>query len=288
MIVDKRALPDDPTPADAPPAYDDGAKYNALPEKLAHELPATESAVASSSRLQPSVPTSLGYTAPKSPIASSKKSPKGAKARWFPFGQAARAAQEVKQTVLNLLRDVVQVPELDAAISILRNCEEACESHLLSFSSIVQEQSVEGHSPLYWAIIKRPSDQVDSDGDLVQTLLSLASPLTEDTISEVRLACLQNSDQRLFQHLRRMRTLAPLSGADELLLGDRVPPDEVAVEDIPGDEGAFAVSFRFNMFQRRMRISKQISMEFIARGMYITRSSFDGKVNPRGRPYVAF
>jgi len=45
-----------------------------------------------------------------------------------------------------------------------------------------------------------------------------------------------------------------------------MPPDEIIVEDVPGDEGAFVVKFEVVQFQQRMRISKRISLEFIARG----------------------
>lgn len=262
MIVDKQPLPEDPTPADAPPAYE---------SEVFDQYYAFEKA-GSSSRSLPAQPSSstAGPSSPKplSPIVSQKKSPKVGRS-WFPFGQAARAAQEVKQTVLNLLRDVVKVPEQDAALSILANCEEACTAHNLSFSSILQDRSLEGHSTLYWAIIKRPTgvEMRASTDNLVQTLLSMASPLTEETISEIRLACLQNSDQRLFQALRRCPAFAPLSGSDEMLLGGNVPLDDIEVEDVENDKGAFRVTFRIVLFQKRMRITKRIDLEFIARGV---------------------
>jgi hypothetical protein len=44
------------------------------------------------------------------------------------------------------------------------------------------------------------------------------------------------------------------------------PPDSITVEDVPGDEGAFAANFEIAHFQQRMRVSKRIALEFIARG----------------------
>jgi hypothetical protein len=129
---------------------------------------------------------------------------------------------------------------------------------------------MEGHTPIYWAIIKRPPDS-DADEstqipDLLTALLSLSTPLTPETVSEIRLACLLTSDQPLFQRLRLSPEFSKLSGTDEILLGATIPPDGIVVEDVPGDEGAFAVNFEIVHFQKRMRISKEIVLEFIARG----------------------
>ncbi|KAF7790935.1 hypothetical protein EIP86_001894 [Pleurotus ostreatoroseus] len=251
MILDKKPLPDDPTPSEPPPSYEEL-------QRVAEELTRPTDTKASFSLTSPSTPRPLSNCGKRS---SSTKKPK-----WYnPFGQAARTSQEVRTTILSLVRDVVRVPEPSAAISILRNCSEACESHGLEFSAILQERSVEGHTPIYWAIVKRPPQPTASDPDLVTVLLSLAAPLTDSTMSEIRLACLQNSDQVLFQRLRRLPAFAPLTGPDEILLGATVPPDDIDVQDVAGGEGAFIARFHIPMFQKRMRITKAISLEFIAR-----------------------
>lgn len=160
---------------------------------------------------------------------------------------------------------------------MLDSCAEACQANNVSFSDVLQEKSIEGHSSLYWAIVKRPNISDKSDGgrrsedgrtqpDLVSALLSFAEPLTDDTISEIRRACLDTSDQALFQRLRQSPAFAPLSGSDKMLLGVTVPPDEVEVEDVAGDEGAFVVRMNLVMFQKRMRVTKKIEIEFLARG----------------------
>lgn len=44
-----------------------------------------------------------------------------------------------------------------------------------------------------------------------------------------------------------------------------MPLDEVTVEIGPGSEGAFAANFQIHQFHKRMMISKEIVLEFIAR-----------------------
>lgn len=256
MILDKGLLPDDPTPEDAPPAYD----YSSSSSSYVPPVP--EKSSSSKPQALPSSPSSSSSLS--SPPFAKKSASKG-KARWFPFGQS-KATKEVKITVHNLIRDVVRVPDA-AGISVLHNCEEACASHNLSFSSILQEPSIEGHSALYWAIIKRPRDVPGAGGlELVETMLTMATPLSESAISEVRLACLQSSDQILFQRLRHTPAFSPLSGTDEILLGADIPPDGISIEELPGNQGEFAATLRIAAFQKRMRISKQVRLEFIARG----------------------
>ncbi|EKM53705.1 uncharacterized protein PHACADRAFT_148472 [Phanerochaete carnosa HHB-10118-sp] len=259
MIIDKQLLPDDPTPEDAPPAYDYSSSSSfvpPLPEKDAG--PSTE---LKSPSLPPSPSSSSGLSPP---LVAKKASSKG-KGRWFNFGQS-KATKEVEKTVMNLIRDVVKVPDA-AALSVLRNCEEACASHNLSFASLLQEQSIEGRSAIYWAIIKRPRDQPGPEGlELVEAMLTMAMPLSDAAVSEIRLACLQTSDEVLFQRLRRTPAFSPLSGKDEILLGANIPPDEIVVQELAGNQGEFIASFRIPQFQRRMRVSKQVCLEFIARG----------------------
>jgi hypothetical protein len=60
---------------------------------------------------------------------------------------------------------------------------------------------------------------------------------------------------------------APLSGTDKMLLGGSTLPDNITVEDIPGDERSFAVNVEIGHFQKRMLVSKCIKLEFIAQGM---------------------
>ncbi|KAJ3537597.1 hypothetical protein NM688_g6660 [Phlebia brevispora] len=237
MILDnKKALPDDPTPLDPPPSYEELQRVAASLTEPHENKPF------------PVQPSSTSPTSPRLLSKSGKRttSSKSGKSKWFPFGQAARASQEVKTTVLSLRR--------------VRATTSPSPRYCKSSPS-------KDTPPIYWAIVKRPPEPPNpSDPDLVTVLLSLAAPLSDSTLSEIRLACLQNSDQALFQRLRRLPAFAPLSGPDEILLGASVPPDEIEVHDVSGDEGAFSAQAHILLFQKRMRVTKSVSIEFIARG----------------------
>ncbi|TCD61627.1 hypothetical protein EIP91_008151 [Steccherinum ochraceum] len=281
MIVDKLPLPEDPTPNEAPPSYDD---VEPSPSRAGYS--SDEKANQRNPYLSPISPTgsATSPTQTTSLLSAKGKSPAKASSSWFGFGQASRAAKEVKTTVLGLIRDVVQNADADVSscISILESCSDACRAQNVPFNTVLQEKSIEGHSPIYWAIVKRPPvEQAQVGPDVLSSLLSMAAPLTDATISEIRLACLDTSDQALFQHLRRSPAFAPLSGTDQILLGATVPPDDIEVQDIAGDEGAFAVRFRIVAFQKRMRVTKHIHLEFIARSR-IWRLSFMIVENPSG------
>ncbi|KAF8216588.1 hypothetical protein K438DRAFT_2007423 [Mycena galopus ATCC 62051] len=208
-------------------------------------------------------------------------------APWFP----SLTSRHVRETVLGLVRELVK-HQSAVAISILKSCADACAANRLSISTILQEKSVEGHTPLYWAIIKRPAEsKEDRNLDLLTALLTLSTPLTPATVSDIRLACLLMSDQALFQQLRTSE-FVPMSATDQMLLDTTTPPDDIIVESIPGDPGAFAVDFAIARFQKRMQVSNIVVLEFIARGR-MWRLSFNVSTQermrhpPRGTWYAA-
>ena len=255
MIV-KPPLPEDQIPVDAPPSYNAAESGTASTSYLPDEkspipltLPSSQSPVKRSSG------PSRNSTKSKGPAA------------WFSFG-VSRTTKEVHTTVLGLVRDLVkQHYSAPGASGILDSCAEACDAYDLSFSSILQELSIENHTPIHWAIVKRPSEPPNPDDyDLVTALLSRSAPLQPSTISDIRLACLLTSDQALFQRLRLSPVFSPMSGTDEMLLGASIPPDVIAVEHVEGDAGAFVANFEILAFQKRMRVSNRINLEFIARG----------------------
>ncbi|KAJ3503005.1 hypothetical protein NLJ89_g8628 [Agrocybe chaxingu] len=114
-----------------------------------------------------------------------------------------------------------------------------------------------------------PDDHQDVEAgqcpDLLTSLISFATPLKPETIKEVRLACLATSDQKLFQRLRLSPEFAPVSGVNQMLLGGTIPPDEIEVEDVSSEGGAFVMSFVVPHFHKRMSVSKEVELEFIAR-----------------------
>lgn len=178
-----------------------------------------------------------------------------------------------------LIRDLVkeQSQNSAASLAILESCADACAGYDLALSALLQLKSIEGHTPMYWAIVKRAPDNDDEEEkeehakaglDLLTALISYATPLNPNTIADIRHACLLTSDQLLFQRLRMSPEFSPLSGTDEMLLGANIPPDAIAVENVPGDEGAFTVNFEIAHFQKRMLISKRVQLDFIARGNF--------------------
>lgn len=82
---------------------------------------------------------------------------------------------------------------------------------------------------------------------------------------DIRQACLITSDQALFQRLRMSPEFSPVSGKDQMLLGVTLPHDEIEVQELGGEEGEFAVDFVVPHFQKRMMVTQEISLEFIAR-----------------------
>ncbi|KAK0451452.1 hypothetical protein EV421DRAFT_1703200, partial [Armillaria borealis] len=115
--------------------------------------------------------------------------------------------------------------------------------------------------------------------ELLLALLRYSIPRAPSTISELRLACLVTSDQNLFRQLRRK--LKPLSGTDEMLLG-AVGSDNVRAVDTNATEGAFAAEIKISQFQKRMRVGKEVEVEFIAQAR-LWRLSFFASSQDRPR-----
>jgi hypothetical protein len=79
--------------------------------------------------------------------------------------------------VLGLVRDLVQDHSSGspAALGILQSCADACASHSVSFSAILQENFIENHTPLYWAIVKRTPEEDGGGGSEVKDDLDRSS-----------------------------------------------------------------------------------------------------------------
>ncbi|TFY79126.1 hypothetical protein EWM64_g4887 [Hericium alpestre] len=279
MIIDKEPLPDDgiPTPAEAPPSYAFALQGRDVPSTQNVSYSDTKgSTSASSSRSTIPIRPSAGGSRRQS-----RASIRSRATSLFSFG-LSKTAKQVRTTVQGLVRDLVKQPPSSEFASVLTSCDDACVGQGLSLASILQEPFIEGHLPIYWAIIKRPADptkanvqipnaELEEDA-LVMALLESSSPLSATTIAEVRHACVVNSDHALFQRTRyRFKAFAPISGTDEMLFSSTgVEPngacDLVTIEEVRGDVGAFVARLDVILFQRRMRVSKSIKIEFIARG----------------------
>ena len=256
MIVRKEEELEDPQLLDEPPSYD---QINPGRSSVSSNFQPDVKAGPSSSSSSPT-PTPTSIAGPPLPLAKPKS-----RTTWLDSFRLSQQAKEVRTTVRSIIRDVVKQPKTAASMGLLESCADACTSNNLSFSEILQEQSVEGHPAIYWAIVKRPSDSPD-DFELITSLMSYSAPLTTETMTEVRLACLHVGDQALFQCLWRSPEYGALSGADRMLLGVSSPPDTMDVEELPGQDGPFTVRLTVMHFEKRMKVSGEVAFEFIARG----------------------
>ncbi|TRM62636.1 hypothetical protein BD626DRAFT_403717 [Schizophyllum amplum] len=280
MIVsnnnDKSPSPEaDDIPAEAPPSYDAVASSSSQ----SHVSPTSEKSSTPTAGPSDSKSTALHF--PPNPHSLSSSSPSSSRSGytspWFGL-IPSKTAREVRATIMALIQDIiVQQSSPEASRGIIESCAESCRTHGLPLHAILQERYMEGHTPLYWAIVKRAEaqDQADKDaaaaatddpGDIPMVLLALAAPLSADTITDLRRACVVFSDNTLFQRLRLAPEFASVSGTDQILLGDAMIPDSVVVADVTGGEGAFIAHIRIPKFQRRMRISSSVVLEYIALG----------------------
>lgn len=269
MIIDKPDKRTGPTSVEAPPSYASALQ--------------TSGSSATTYSPDPKVVYTPSQPYPAALFPPAPNKPGKRNRRWFSFG-ISKTAKQVRSTTQDILRDLVkQHPSIEFA-SVLDSCAEACAAHGVSLSQIIQDPFIENHLAVYWAIIKRPSDSakfyssnihaVPESDALVMALLAASSPISATTVSEVRLACLANSDHALFQRIkRRFDAFSLLSGADAILLatnGVRMEDrgDNVTVEDVRGNARAFIARFEIIQFQLRMRVSKKVDVEFIAKGRF--------------------
>lgn len=201
-----------------------------------------------------------------------------APSRWLPtsiFG-LSKTAKQVRSTTQSLLRDLLSQarPSEHEWLSVLTSCADACNAQGLSFSALLQEPFVEGHLPVYWAVLKRPAVPVKADhttppGDpdsLVLAILDASLPLNAQSVADARLACMTVSDNALFVRLgQRYEDFSQRLGTDRMLLGgDTV--DSVRVDEPHNGGTTFAVQISLTQFPLRMRVSKLARVEFVARG----------------------
>ncbi|KAI9442384.1 hypothetical protein H4582DRAFT_1848186 [Lactarius indigo] len=249
---------------DAPPPYQ-------------HVLQSSSTALANPKadpRTGPNPDATLGPRPPSHPTTGPKRyttkvRPKATTpSRWLPtsiFG-LSKTAKQVRGTTQSLLRDLLSQarPSEHEWLSVLTSCSEACDAQGLNFSTLLQEPFVEGHSPVYWAILKRPV--LPYQNTLVVAILDASLPLNAQSVADIRLACMTVSDNALFVRLRqRYDDLSPRLGTDKVLLGGDDTVDSVTVDE-PHGGGAFTVRFSLTQFPLRMRVSKLARVEFIARG----------------------
>ncbi|KAG7442798.1 uncharacterized protein BT62DRAFT_358214 [Guyanagaster necrorhizus] len=77
----------------------------------------------------------------------------------LPDGIMRTFSGQVKITIVALIHDLVRPNSITSAPpcrEILESCYEACNSRSLCLSSIIQDHNIEGHTPIYCAIINGP------------------------------------------------------------------------------------------------------------------------------------
>jgi hypothetical protein len=217
---------------------------------------------------------------------SSPPSPQPSKP-WH-FGSTSKAnksnlpvADDARNQVHEMVRDLIRPtghtssPKVPGVVlpsprQILKGCREACTPYSLNLWELIQEKYIEGHTPLYWSIV---SQSTKADYEVILNLLSFSSPLSEETISDMRQACMVRADQKMFQYMRARPEWRAVyqNNKEGLLFGERQVVDVVNVdEQTTGSAEQFAVELELRYFQRRMRALGKVDVEFIAKGTRIT------------------
>ena len=162
------------------------------------------------------------------------------------------------------VEDAVKDPESQQSVALIETCADLCREKGINFSDILQDPCLEGHRALYWVIIGKPTP---NEYGLLSTILKHSGFLTSSSIDEVRLACLQVSDQILFNHLWRHPAYGAFSTTDGLVFGATGPADRVEVQEATANEiPMFITRLEITHFHKRMGVSGKIAFEFIARG----------------------
>ncbi|KAI0690783.1 hypothetical protein C8T65DRAFT_587655 [Cerioporus squamosus] len=246
---------------DAPPSYDALEPLSLPPSRDEKADPSTSSTELSSLTSPRSASSS---SRPKLPA---KGEPAPSSTSWWNPWSEPPAVKEVRKTLVGLLHDLVRGGDAECVLAVLDSCAGTCKSYGISLSSILQERSAAGHTPLYWAVVNRPSLAPRAqDIHYLRAILTYAAPLSKATVSDIRLACLHSPNNTLFQSLRRIPAFSPLTEEEKLIMGQSVPLDEVNVWDHDADVLEFSVDFKIPLFQKRMRIARGVTLEFIAKG----------------------
>ncbi|KAG1857752.1 hypothetical protein DFJ58DRAFT_878246 [Suillus subalutaceus] len=182
-------------------------------------------------------------------------------------------SRQTRNTVLTCIRDIVSAPDFtpSSAIPIVDACAAALSA--TKFSDLLQTPNIEGHTALYWAIVNERPEAFSALSKFIPKFSSACS-------SDLRLACMSTSDQALFSQLNLGN---PSSSAKEepLRRSSGFLPDEVQVESEDGlGTNQFIARLRIRKFQKRLLITGDVGVEFVAGGRIWLFRSFvkrDGK-----------
>ncbi|KAG2123241.1 hypothetical protein DEU56DRAFT_925145 [Suillus clintonianus] len=177
-----------------------------------------------------------------------------------------------RATVLSLIREIVSSPGFNtySVPPIVNSCADALPA--AEFSDLLQQPNIEDHTALYWAIINNRRDVLWA----FDKFISQYSPVA---FADLRIACMAVSDHDLFMQMDLGDDVNPKDKSLRRMLGcprDEInvfhhglseldsPPDYLKGDEL--DENHFIASFSFKMFQKRLRITRNLAVEFVARG----------------------
>ncbi|KAG2353163.1 hypothetical protein BDR07DRAFT_1615108, partial [Suillus spraguei] len=163
-----------------------------------------------------------------------------------------------KQTmILSFIRDIVSTPNFIP--SSVAPIVDACAAALspAEFSDLLQKPNLEGHTAMYWAIVNHRREAVSEFAAFITRFSSVCS-------SDVRLACMSISDHAVFSQLNSARVINPKDESLRRFLN--CPPDEVQVQDTVDRQftSRFIARFHIRMFQKRLRVTRKLDIEFVA------------------------
>ncbi|KAG1868378.1 hypothetical protein DFJ58DRAFT_742727 [Suillus subalutaceus] len=172
----------------------------------------------------------IATTQPPSYDAISKSPPAHSVHCKPPVFSSLQSEEQRRTTVLSHIREIVSSPHFtpSSVAKSINYCAAALPS--AEFSDLLQENNILGHNAIYWAILDFGDDTFHKrwERDKVD------APLLEDKSFRRFLGC---------------------------------PPDDIQVHEGDGlGEHQFVACFRFRMFQKRLRITPTLSVEFIAAG----------------------
>ncbi|KAG2369572.1 hypothetical protein BDR07DRAFT_527594 [Suillus spraguei] len=158
-----------------------------------------------------------------------------------------------KQKCLSCICAIVSSP--DFTPSSIAQTVSACAATppAADFSKLLQKPNIEHHTALYWAI-------VNNRREALWKFINFIPKLSRACSSDLRLACMMVSDHTLFTQLDLSEKISPKDDSLRRFLG--CPPDEIQVQEL-GD-GRFIACFRFRIFQKRLRITQKMGLEFVA------------------------
>ncbi|KAG1866650.1 hypothetical protein DFJ58DRAFT_698876 [Suillus subalutaceus] len=238
MATKTDILDDNKSVANAPPPYDSIPTSTSSARSVRHRP-----SVFSFLNIKQKISKSLTHVPPSKDTSAS----------------SANSVQCQKQTtVLSRIRDIVSAPDIIDTPSVALIVD-ACTASLsvAEFSDLLQSPNIEGHTALYWAIVNKRQEAFSA----FAVFITKFSPVCS---SDLRLACVATHNQALFVQLG----LGYNDPKDEPLrrsLG--CPPDDVQVHEGDGlGENQFIACIHIRMFRKRLHITQDLGIEFIAGG----------------------